>query len=65
MTHFRLTTWLRKHLHNCFMKIMHSLSIVNFWNKKHGLVNWLLKNSKIHGWKHIKGEPFLFKKGDV
>jgi hypothetical protein len=45
MTHFKLITWLWKHLHNYFLKIMHSLSIVEFWNKKYELVT-LVKNFK-------------------
>jgi GTPase SAR1 family protein len=50
MIHFRLTTWLWRCLHNYFLKIMHSLSIVDFWSKTiwtNQLVG-LLRNSRIH-----------------
>jgi hypothetical protein len=44
MIHSRLTTWLWWHFHNYVLQIMHSLSIVDFWNKKYGLIiDWTIK----------------------
>jgi len=41
MTRSKLTIWLWKFLHNYFLKIMHWLSIMDFWDKKYGLNSWL------------------------
>ncbi len=40
-SHSRLTNWLWRHFHNYFLKRMHSLSIVDFWKKKYGLISQL------------------------
>jgi hypothetical protein len=53
----RLTTWLwTTHVHNYFLKIMHALLIMYFWNLKMW-INWLIglsRNLRIHLECHFK-----------
>jgi hypothetical protein len=50
VTHYILKTWLWRHLHNYFLKIMYSLSIMEFSNSKLHIDQLirLLRNSRIY-----------------